>query len=903
MFIVNCSLLICGLPRYASRTKVVNVSINQQNKSFPIPGAVYFIGAGPGDPELLTLKAQKLIARADVIIYAGSLVNQAVLSHARPEAETYNSIGMKLDEQIEVMSKAVKKGQSVVRLHTGDPAIYGATLEQMRQLYRREIPYAVVPGVTSAFAAAAALGIELTVPGDTQTVIFSRLSGRTPVPDSEALPLLAAHRSSLVIFLSAGMIARVADELQEAGYTPDTPIAVVFRASWPDELIIRGTLANIAGQVQAAEITHHALIIVSPALKTEAKSEVAQDSHLYGAALAQTGRQPTTAIIALTRNGTQTGRRLQAALPNSILYAPARFVETESNKSITPYTTSVRQTLQSAFQEHDALICIMASGIVVRDLAPLLRSKHTDPAVVVMDERGQHAISLLSGHKGGANELARRAAALLEGTPVLTTASDAQGLPAVDLLGREEGWVINRSEHLTDVSAALVNGETVGVVQEAGEENWQLDPPPANLIRFPSIAALQEASPPAAIIITFRQVSPELLEAIPRSVIYHPPCLAVGVGCNRGTPAEEIQAAIDQTLTEAGLELSSVAQLATIEDKADEAGLLETCDKRNWPLRIFSRREIATVTDLPNPSEWAQRALGVPGVAEPAALLAANSDTLLVEKQKFPNVTVAVSLKSKIENRKSKIQVVGIGPGDSAHLTPAARQAIEEADVIFGYKTYLRLIAGLAPNVPREGSGMRQEVSRVNQAVDQAQTGKRVALISSGDAGVYGMAGLVYEVLCERGEANLPVEIIPGVSALNAAAALLGAPLMTDFAAISLSDQLTPREEILRRVDLAAEADFILCLYNPKGRNRVEPFELTCDILARHRPPETPVGIVRAAYRDKQQVEIITLADLPQAEVNMVTTIIVGNSRTYVQDGKMVTPRGYANKYMLNSSS
>jgi precorrin-3B C17-methyltransferase len=247
------------------------------------------------------------------------------------------------------------------------------------------------------------------------------------------------------------------------------------------------------------------------------------------------------------------------------------------------------------------------------------------------------------------------------------------------------------------------------------------------------------------------------------------------------------------------------------------------------------------------------------------------------------------------------IVVVGLGPGDGAHLTPAARQALESADVISGYKTYLKLITDLAPDIPRQGSGMRQEVSRVNQVIDLALAGRRVALISSGDAGIYGMAGLVYEVLRERDLDTLAVEIIPGVSALNAAAALLGAPLMTDFAAISLSDQLVPRDEILRRVELAAQADFILCLYNPKGRKRVEPFEQTCRILARYRSPDTPVGIVRAAYRQNQQVELISVADLPQAEVNMVTMIIVGNSRTREFKGKMVTPRGYASKYELGS--
>jgi precorrin-3B C17-methyltransferase len=247
------------------------------------------------------------------------------------------------------------------------------------------------------------------------------------------------------------------------------------------------------------------------------------------------------------------------------------------------------------------------------------------------------------------------------------------------------------------------------------------------------------------------------------------------------------------------------------------------------------------------------------------------------------------------------ISVVGIGPGALAHMTAAARQAIEDADLILGYKTYLRLIADLATTTPREASGMHEEVARAGRAIDLAAAGKHIALISGGDAGIYGMAGLVYEMLHLRGEQTVWVEVVPGVSALNAAAALLGAPVMTDFCAISLSDQLVPLDEILRRVGLAAEADFCICLYNPKGRKRTEPFCGACEILARHRPPETPVGIVRAAYREEQRVTLTTLSRLPQAEVDMVTTVIVGNSRTYVAHGKMVTRRGYASKYNLEA--
>lgn len=244
------------------------------------------------------------------------------------------------------------------------------------------------------------------------------------------------------------------------------------------------------------------------------------------------------------------------------------------------------------------------------------------------------------------------------------------------------------------------------------------------------------------------------------------------------------------------------------------------------------------------------------------------------------------------------IIVAGIGPGAAEHSTAAVRDAVEQSDVIIGYRTYLRLISAWALDVPREGSGMRQEVGRVNRAIDLALEGRRVALISGGDAGIYGMAGLVYEVLRERDE-HVDVEVLPGVPALNAAAALLGAPLMNDFAAVSLSDLLTPLDEILLRVEMAARADFVLCLYNPRGKNRMEPLERTCEILDEIRDSNTVVGVVRAAYREGQEVEIVSLGGLREIEVNMTTILIVGNSRTYVHDGKMITPRGYGNRYDL----
>jgi precorrin-4 C11-methyltransferase len=602
-------------------------------------GHIYFIGAGPGDPDLLTLKGQKLIAAADVVIYAGSLVNPAILAHAPARAEIHNSAALNLEAQARLMREAVAAGKTVVRLHTGDPTIYGATLEQMRELDRDNIPYTVIPGVSSAFAATAALKTELTAPDQTQTIIFTRLAGKTPVPERENLRSLAAHGSSMVLFLSTGMIARVVDELSAAGYPLDTPVAVVFRASWPDELVVRGTLADIAAQLEQAEITHQALIIISPVLRPEGRQVV--DSHLYGTAFAPAERNDTLAIIALTRAGAETGRRLHSRLPDAVLYAPQRFVT--PGEGVVGYETSVRQVLQEAFARHHALVCLMSTGIVVRDLAPVLRSKHIDPAVVVLDEAGRTAISLLSGHKGGANALAQQVAEALGGQAVLTTASDVQKLPALDLLGRAEGWALERPEQLTAVIAAMVNGDSLGIVQDSGNDDWLAAPLPAYVRRYASPEELLAAAPSAALLITCRILPDELFAAIPRTAVYRPPCLAVGVGCNRGTPAGEIRQNILATLAGAGLSPDNINTIATIEDKADEIGLVELCGRQGWPLKIISRADIAAVENLPNPSPWAQKALGVPGVAEPAALLAAQATELLVEKVKYPNVTVAVA--------------------------------------------------------------------------------------------------------------------------------------------------------------------------------------------------------------------------------------------------------------------
>lgn len=232
-------------------------------------GKVYFIGAGPGDPELITVKGQRILREADIILYTDSLVSARLMEWARPDAEIFGSAGLTLEEIMAVLVEGAREGKIVARIHTGDPSVYGAVLEQYVVLNREGIPYEIIPGVSSVFGAAAALGAELTVPELAQTIILSRMEGRTPVPEHEKLRGLAAHQTTLVLYLSVAMISKVVDELVAGGYPPETPVAVVQRATWPDQRILRGSLADIAEKARAAGIRMHALIMVGKVFDPE----------------------------------------------------------------------------------------------------------------------------------------------------------------------------------------------------------------------------------------------------------------------------------------------------------------------------------------------------------------------------------------------------------------------------------------------------------------------------------------------------------------------------------------------------------------------------------------------------------------------------------------------------------
>ncbi|VAX09908.1 Cobalt-precorrin-3 C(17)-methyltransferase [hydrothermal vent metagenome] len=249
---------------------------------------------------------------------------------------------------------------------------------------------------------------------------------------------------------------------------------------------------------------------------------------------------------------------------------------------------------------------------------------------------------------------------------------------------------------------------------------------------------------------------------------------------------------------------------------------------------------------------------------------------------------------------KGKIFLVGFGPGAEAHMSVRALEAIKESDVVIGYSTYIRLVKNLLDGKEIVRKGMTEEIDRCMQAYEHAQKGKTVALISSGDIGIYGMAGPTYEVLLQSGwtpDSDIQVEIVPGSTALSASASLVGAPLTHDFCSISLSDLLTPWPVIAKRLDAAGHSDFVVALYNPKSGRRTGQIEEAQRILLQYRKADTPVAIVKSAYRDLQEIQMVRLDEMKDCKIGMLTTVLIGNSSTFMQEGLMITPRGYRNKY------
>lgn len=496
---------------------------------------VHIVGAGPGSVDLITVRGQRLLREADVVIYAGSLVNPELLTLTKRGALVYDSAGMTLEEVMEVVERSFRDGLLVVRLHTGDPCIYGAIREQMDWMEEKKIPYEICPGVSSFCGAAAALSMEYTLPEVTQSVVITRMEGRTPVPGRESIRSFAAHGAAMVIFLSTGMLGALSKELEAGGYREDTPAAIVYKATWPEEKVVRCTVGSLERSAKEEGITKTALIIVG-------------DS-----------------------------------------------VEGKNYK----------------------------------------RSKLYDPGFTTMFRKGSQDLKPSSG----------------------------------------------------------------------------------------------------------------------------------------------------------------------------------------------------------------------------------------------------------------TLYVVGMGPGSVGQMTGDALEALRRCQVIAGYTVYVDLLRAHFPDKTFLTTAMTKEEERCRMALSCCMEGKDTAMICSGDAGVYGMAGLMLELAGQY--PGVQVEIVPGVTAACAGAAVLGAPLMHDFAVISLSDRLTPLDTIWARVKAAAQADFVICIYNPASKGRPDYFRQACEQILMYRGKATVCGLVSKIGREGQSTEVLTLEEIKNRKVDMFTTVYIGNSHTREIGRYMVTPRGY----------
>ncbi|HEX5318308.1 MAG TPA: precorrin-3B C(17)-methyltransferase [Stellaceae bacterium] len=583
----------------------------------------------------------------------------------------------------------------------------------------------------------------------------------------------------------------------------------------------------------------------------------------------------TAAIVVLGPSGTALGRRVRDLLPGSALCGPRKLAADWDE----PYDSLAAQ-LTTLFAAGRPIVGICASGILIRILAPLIANKREEPAVVALAEDGSAAVPLLGGHRG-ANALAHRLAEGLGAVAAITTAGDLRLGFALD--EPPAGWRLADPEPAKAIAAALLAGTPVALADELGVADW--------------LTGAWAGHADLTVRVTDRAVKPD-----PATLVLHPPVLALGIGCERGCPAEEVAVLTAASLEEAGLSPLAVAAVVSVALKMDEPAIHTLAASLGVPARFFpAERLLAETPRLTGRSEAAFRATGCWGVAEGAALAAAGPDSeLVVPKRKSRGATCAIArarlpiAAASTGIPRGRLAVIGIGPGKAAWRTPEASDLLAKSDDLVGYTRYLDLFG--PSDQRRHDSPIGAEEERARLALDLAAAGRRVALVSSGDAGVYGLAALVFELLDREDRRDwhaAEIVVSPGISAMQAAAARIGAPLGHDFCAISLSDLMTPWAVIRARIEAAAGADFVVAFYNPRSARRPNHLAEAAAILLRHREADTPVAIARNLGRDGETVGIVALGELAAAEIDMLSLVIVGNRQTRRVAGRVYTPRGY----------
>ncbi len=584
-------------------------------------------------------------------------------------------------------------------------------------------------------------------------------------------------------------------------------------------------------------------------------------------------------VVALSRSGEAVAHKIADLLGAKVHGRVSRVDQADA------FFDNALDHVRDLFAAGVPVVGVCASGILIRAVAPLLMDKTTEPPVVSVSDDGGVVVPLLGGHRG-ANRLAATIANGLGAVSAVTTAGDVAMGVALD--APPAGYRLANPADAKTAMAAMLAGEGVKFTG-------------VNIFDLPDTAGNVE------IIVTEAPVA-----GGPERLVYHPQQHVVGLGCARNADPEELWSLVTKTLADNNIAPGAVACVASLDLKADEPAMNEVARRLNVPFRVFTAAELeAFAPQLANPSDVVFAEVGCHGVSEGAAIACAG--TLVVEKQKTANATCAIAraeepITQMAGRSRGRLSIVGIGPGQASWRTPEVSRLVAEAEELVGYGLYIDLLGPLAISKDRSDFPLGGEEARCRYALEQAALGKNVALVCSGDAGIYAMGALVFELL-DRGpneegvsDAAHRVDVVcsPGVSALQGAAARAGAPLGHDFCTISLSDLLTPRDDIIRRLHAAATGDFVIAFYNPVSKTRRTLLAEARDILLQHRPADTPVMLASSLGRPEEHVRYRRLDQLEVDEVDMLTVVLIGSSNSrlaHLGEGpRMFTPRGYARK-------
>lgn len=589
----------------------------------------------------------------------------------------------------------------------------------------------------------------------------------------------------------------------------------------------------------------------------------------------------TPVVLCLSQSGYKTARRIADVLGAQLHGREGRV------EGVDATFENALDYIRVLFGAGTPIIGVCAAGILVRGVAPMLVDKLKEPPVIAVPDDGSTIIPLLGGHRG-ANRLAQQIAVELNSNAAITTAGDIAMGVALD--EPPIGYKLQNFKDAKSVMATLLSGAQISVL---GDNIFEIESFPEGKIKL--------------------AVSESPLVGDEMRLVYHPQKYALGLGCARGCSIEEMWSLVSKCLLDSNIAEGSISCIGSLDLKGDEPAIIETALRLGVPFRVFNASELEAMTPkLANPSSIVFSEVGCHGVSE-AAALALSSGELVLEKKKTLNATCAIAKSSNVITKfkgrsRGKLSIVGIGPGQHSWRTPEASALVSEADELVGYGLYIDILGPLAVGKDRSDFPLGGEEARCRYALEQAGKGKNVALICSGDAGIYAMGALVFELLdrdendmgVSQAAKRIEVQCTPGVSALQAAAARAGAPLGHDFCTISLSDLLTPREDIIRRLHAAAEGDFVIAFYNPVSKTRRTLLAEAREILLKHRPKDTPVMLASSLGRPEEEVRYRRLDELEVDEVDMLTVVLVGSSNsrlTNLGEGpRMFTPRGYARK-------